>query len=184
MMYMRSVLTAIFCFNGVLLAQSGGLAPEWEVKKSMDEYASQLKRLAPVLAQVKPQDWLNKGAPEAYVRQLKSCQDELGYLIGSTEKLGRQPDKLTIGLEAYFRADSLQTIVGSLANGTRKYQNPALADLLMAEMNASSPGREKLRQYLTDLATSKEKEFQIMDSEAQRCRSTVTRQPAAPAQKQ
>jgi hypothetical protein len=179
----RFLIPAVLCLAGVVLAQTGGLAPEWEVKKSMDDYAAQLKRLEPVLAQVKPQEWLNKGAPEAYVRQLKSCQDELGYLLGSTEKLGRQPDKLTVGLEAYFRSDSLQTLVGSLASGTRKYQNPALADLLLAEMNASSPGREKLRQYLTDLAASKEKEFQIVDSEAQRCRTAVTRQPAVPAPK-
>ena len=63
----------------------------------------------------------------------------------------------------------------------RNYQNPAVGDLLMGVAAENSANRDKLRQYITDLAAAKEQEFEIADKEAQRCRGTITRQtPAKP----
>lgn len=175
---MKAVAAALIC-GGVLFGQSGGLPPEWEVKKSMEELSSQWKRVQSSLAQAKPQDWVSKGASEVYVRQWKSCQDEATYVMGSLEKLARQPDKLSAALDAYFRTESLQATAMSVIEGVRRYQNPAIADLIMEDLNRAITGRERLRQYISDLSVSREKEFQMMDSEAQRCRDMLMKQPVS-----
>jgi hypothetical protein len=76
---------------------------------------------------------------------------------------------------------ALETSLNSLVDGVRKYQNPAVGDLLMGVLGENTSNRDKLRQYITDLAANKEQEFQIADKEAQRCRGMLNRQtPAAP----
>jgi hypothetical protein len=111
------------------------------------------------------------------VTQWKSSEAELRYLLQSSQAFSRQPDRLPLALDTYFRMQSMNTILGSLIEGIRKYQNPAVGDLVQGIMNENSGNRERLRQYVVDLATEKEQEFQIADKEAQRCRGTLLRQP-------
>ena len=66
--------------------------------------------------------------------------------------------------------------LNSLVDGVRHYQNPAIGDLLMGVLAENSSNRDKLRQYITDLANTKEQEFKIVDQEAQRCRGVLTHQ--------
>lgn len=181
---MTAILAAI-AFTGLLPAQSGEIVPEWEVRKAMEELKVQVQHLEPVLAQVKPQEWVNRGAPEAWLKQWKYCQDELKYVQAAADNLARRPERLSVALDVHFRLTSLYTMVYALADGVRRYQNPAVAELVIAAANESSINREKLQKYITDLAISREKEFQIMDSEAQRCRANLSVQPPpAPARRQ
>ena len=80
----------------------------------------------------------------------------------------KQPEKLTLALETLFRLQAVESQVSSLVDGVRRYQNGAVGDLLVSVMSANSANRDQLRQYITDLAKTKEQEFQIVDSEAQR----------------
>ena len=50
-------------------------------------------------------------------------------------------------------------------------------------MVENSTNRDRLRQYLQDLATQKEEEFQVADREAQRCRAALLKQPAPTTKK-
>src|SRR5579883_2894924 len=79
--------------------------------------------------------------------------------------------------QTYVRLQSLENRLHSLADGVRKYQNPAVGDLLLGVLAENSSNRDNLRQYITDLAAQKEQEFQIVDKEAQRCRGILSRQP-------
>jgi hypothetical protein len=157
---------------------AGGLSPEWDVETSLKALSGQAQRLKPILEQIKPQEWVAKGAPQAYVRQLQSAGNELTYFTAATQKLAQHPEKLTVALEALFRMEALQTFLGSIAEGIRKYQNPALADLLLGVQSENWNNREKLRQYVVDLATTQEHQLQVMDQETQRCRLFLSRQPA------
>jgi hypothetical protein len=156
-------------------AQSGGLAPEWEVRKDLATLAEQVQRFKPILAQVKPQNW--EGAPAAYIDQGKRISAEIDYLAASTQALAAQPEKLTAALTTYFRMQSLDLLLRSYADGIRKYQNPALAELLQGALTSSAADREKLRQYVVDLAAFKEQQFRVADQEAQQCRGVLSRQP-------
>jgi hypothetical protein len=123
-------------------------------------------------------------APDAYVSQWRGAEDELGYLGESVQALGKQPDRLTLALDAYFRMQSLEMRIDSLVDGVRRYQNPAVGDLLVGVLAGNSSNRDKLREYIAALAANQEQEFRIADQEAQRCRGVLSRQPApAPPKK-
>jgi hypothetical protein len=170
---------AALLVSGVAVAQSGGMEPDWEVRKDLANLADNIQRLKPILEQVKPQNW--QGAPAAYVEQGKRVGAEIDYLITSTKILAAQPTKITAALTAYFRMQSVDLMLRSYAEGIRKYQNPALAELLQGALASTAAGREKLRQYIMDLAADKEQELRVMNDEAQRCRGMLSRQPRGAA---
>ncbi len=173
-------MTALAWLPGAL-AQPPGLSPEWETRKMLAALAAQAQRLPPLLEQVRPQEWVAHGAPETYVAQWKSTQTEVGYLVRTATTLSERPERLTLALETLFRMQALEAFLNSLAEGVRRYQNPALADLLQGLMGENAANRERLRQYVIDLAAVREQEFEVADHEAQRCRAFLLRQPPAPA---
>jgi hypothetical protein len=176
----------LFCAATVcgLFAQSGGLPPEWEVQKQMSSLAEHVQRVKPLLDKVNPQEWEKRGAPPAYTTQLQNTRAEIDYLTGSTKELAAHPYKLTAALETFLRMQSVDALLRSIASGIRKYQNPAVADLLQSLIADTSTDREKLRQYLVDLVAEREQQFKIMDQEAQRCRALLSRQPRPAAHKE
>lgn len=165
----------------VARGQAPAVSADWDISQTVAALSAQANRLKPILDQLTPREWVSKGAPETYVSQWKGAQDELRYLGDAARALEKQPEKLTLALDAYFRLQSLESRLNSLVDGVRTYQNPAVGDLLVGVLGANSSNRDKLRQYITDLAATKEQEFQIVDQEAQRCRGVLNRQtPAAP----
>jgi hypothetical protein len=180
---MKSVFALIFCTFLAHGQQQSGVQAEWDISQTLDALSAQAKRLRPILDQLTPQQWVSKGAPDTYVKQWKSSQDELGYLVDTAKNLEKQPERLTLALETYFRMQSLELQLRSLADGVRNYQNPAVGDLLIGVLAENSSNRDKLRQYITDLAVTKEQEFKVVDQEAQRCRGVLSRQPVKPATK-
>lgn len=180
----------LLIFSAVSLGQTAvpakasdgnGVTAAWDVRKDMTVLAEQTKRLQPLLARVKPAEWVAKGAPEAYVRQLQNAQNSVQYLIQATDKLAREPERLTTALEAYFRAQSMEATLDSLRVGIEKYQDGKLSQELSLAMADNANNREKLRAYITDLAATREQEYQVLDQEAQRCRGALIRQaPTTP----
>ncbi len=163
-------------------AQTEGVATPWNTTPMIASLSSQAARLKPILDQLTPKEWVARGAPDAYIAQWKGAEDELGFLTDSAKALEKQPERLTLALDTYFRLQSLELRLNSLVEGVRNYQNPAVGDLLIGVAMENSANRDKLRQYITDLAVTKEQEFDIADKEAQRCRGTLNKQtPAKPA---
>lgn len=160
---------------------TSGVSAEWDISPTLDALSAQAKRLRPILDQLTPQQWVSNGAPVAYVSQWQKSQEELTYLVDAAKALEKQSERLPLALDLYFRMQSLESRLNSLVDGVRNYQNPAVGDLLVGVLAENSSNRDKLRQYLTDLAATKEQEFQVVDKEAQRCRGVLSRQPAHPA---
>ena len=156
---------------------SAGVSSEWDVRTLLDGLNRQAEHLKPIMDQVKPDAWVSQGAPSAYVVQWRTAESELRYLLTSSQALAREPEKLTLALDTYLRMQAMESTLGSLIEGIRKYQNPALADLAQSLMVENSTNRDRLRQYLRDLAAQKEQEFQVADREAQRCRGMILNQP-------
>jgi hypothetical protein len=177
-----------FLFPLLSFAQTAGVATPWDTSPMIASLSTQAARLKPILDQLTPKEWVAKGAPDAYIAQWKGAEDELGFLTDSAKALQKQPERLTLALDTYFRLQSLELRLNSLVEGVRNYQNPAVGDLLIGVAAENSANRDKLRQYITDLAVTKEQEFEIADKEAQRCRGTLSKQtpskPAAPKKKQ
>jgi hypothetical protein len=178
-------------FSGLILAASAlgqsappaGVASEWDVRKLLERLDVQAQHLKPVIEQVKPESWTSQGAPETYQVQWKAARAELGYFLSSDEALARQPDKLTLALDTYFRMQAMESTLGSLMEGVRKYQSPELAEQMQTIVSENGTNRDQLRQYMQDLAAQKEQEFRVADTEAQRCRGMLVQQPTATPKK-
>ena len=170
------------CFVA-LAARGQGLPPEWEVRKLLDEVNGQTKRLTPMVQQLRPEEWTKAGAPGAYVTQRQSLLDEIGYLEHSTKALAAKYDRMSLALQCHTRLSTIESRMMSLTGAVRRYQNPALADLLESLMSETAGSREKFRQYAWDLVAAREQEFDVLEQEAQRCRSgpRSTQAPARPA---
>jgi hypothetical protein len=195
---MKLALISLFCLSVALArgqtpegaqpagdqpASDQGVASEWDARKLIDALSTQAQHLKPVIDQVQPADWASKGASETYAAQWNSAQAQLKYLISVSEAFSRQPERLSLGLEAYFRMQAVDSTLGSLTEGVRKYQNPALASIMQSVIAENSTNRDRLRKYLQDLATQKEEEFQVADREAQRCRAALLKQSAPKSKK-
>jgi hypothetical protein len=157
-------------------AQAAGYSAPWDVAKLTAALVDEAKRLQPIVAQADPQQWKDSSAGKNYQPQWKSAQNLIQYFTGAAESLSKQPEKLPLGLETYFRMEAMQVTLASLADGIRRHDNPAKAEVLQLVMTDNSNNRERLKQYLMDLANAKEQEFQVADHEAQRCRGNISRQ--------
>ena len=164
-------------------ANDPGVASEWDARKLIDALSAQAQHLKPIVDQVQPADWQSKGASQTYGAQWNAAQAQLRYLLASTDAFSRQPERLPLGLDAYFRMQAMESTLGSLVEGVRKYQNPALASIMQTVVAENSTNRDRLRQYLQDLATQKEQEFEVADREAQRCRAALLQQPSPKTKK-
>ena len=129
----------------LLRAQDAGLPPEWEVRKNLGSLVEQTNRLGPLLSAVKPETWVEKGAPEAYQTQWKSVLSQSDYLVGSAGELAADPERLTVALETLFRMQSLDSLLVSLQEGIAKYQNPALAELIETLASGRTPASRLTR---------------------------------------
>ena len=170
-------LLAPWCFP----AQSPGLPPEWDVRDMLAALTAQTRRIEPLLAQLHPAEWVARGAPEAYVKQLEQLRKQIGYLDRTAGELSAEPDRMTKALETYLRLQSVEAMAESMVDAVRRYQNPAVADLIQDLINENAKYTQQLRDYLVELVAAKEAECKIANQEAQRCRSELIRQPAKPS---
>jgi len=181
-MRVLNLLWSFGLFAAALSAQpAAGIPPEWETRKLLDSLVNNASKLEPLVAELNPADWKEKGAPDAYQSQWKGVRSAITGLKASATQLAKEPTRVSLVLDTLFRLDGINTYLGSLAAGIRKYHNPALADLLLGAAGENSANRESLKQYALDLASSKEGELKVMESEAQRCLSTIVKQAPAPA---
>jgi len=176
-------LTVVVAFAQTPAANAPeGVASEWDVKAKMAAMASDVSRIEDLLARVRPNEWIAKGSPDAYLQQLQSSKTSMQLLIAATEKLAKQPEKLSAALDALFRMDSMDLFLQSLKEGVRKYQGPSLADDIARFMADNSRHRDMLRQHSIELAAARENEISVINAEAQRCRTELSRKDAPETQ--
>ena len=97
--------------------------------------------------------------------------------LSEAAALTRTPEKLSAGLQLFFRVQGLETMLTSIEDAARRYQNPQVAQTLAATFAESGANRERFRSYLINLAADRERQFEIMDQEAQRCRGMLMSPP-------
>jgi hypothetical protein len=122
-----------------------------------------------------------KGAPDAYLAQWNSTREQFRAIGSDMSALAQHPDHLTESMKALFRVQATHQMLASLMGGARKYQNPALADLIESVAAEANSDIDRFEKHLLELADEKEQQFTVADREAQRCRAILSRQPAAPA---
>jgi hypothetical protein len=164
-------------------AQPAGLDTEWDIGVVLGEIGAHAGRLLPELDRVDAKEWVAKGASETYAAQLESSKQQARALEIGAKALSQNPEKLAQSLELFFRIEGLDSMLATLEEGLRKYQSRADAEALASLAAENGANRERFRQYLVSLAAEREKQLDVMDREAQRCRGIIMSQPppAAPA---
>lgn len=124
--------------------------------------------------------WVEKGASDTYLAQLQSSKVQARAVTESAKMLAASPEKLSASLELYLRISALEAMLNSLQEGIRKYQGPSDA-MALASLEAQNGGnRDRFQRYIVELATQRERDLEVMDHEAQRCRAIVTQATPKP----
>jgi len=164
---------------GVAQAQQEGVMPSWEVIELSEALVENATSVQTILEQVRPKEWLQDGAPDAYVTQLEGLRSDLTNLDLSAQALARKPEKLSLVIDTFLWLDRFESVLSSMNAGVRRYQNASLADLLDAASGENIAAVSKLKEYMRQLAVERESEMEIAHNEAQRCRSALANQPQA-----
>lgn len=154
-----------------------GLETPWEMTPVLQEMSAHAGRLLPLLEKVDTRAWVEKGASDTYVAQRESAIEQAQALAAEAKTLAANPERLSVGLQVLFRLQALDTMLASLGDGVRRYQTPREAQELAKIAAESGAGRDRLQRYLVNLAVQRERDYEVMDREAQRCRGILTQAP-------
>ncbi len=161
-----------------------GLESPWDLRKILATLVQDNEELKLVIAQLKPQEWYDqKGAPSTYVLQWTTAQRQANDVAIASRLFSQNTESLSLGLDTYFRLEALETSARSLDEAAHRYGDRGTADKLSELIAHNFSNRERFRDYLRDLASSKEQDFKIADAEAQRCRGMISKEPAATSRK-
>jgi hypothetical protein len=155
-----------------------GLENPWDVRKIIADLQNDTGRLEPLLRRINPRDWYEKrGAPDTYMVQWQSAQGQMNDVLSAARLFAQKTESLTLALDTYFRLEALETAERALGEGVARYDTPATARDLNALIAHNFAARERIRGYIRDLASTTEENFKVADSEAQRCREMMSKQP-------
>lgn len=155
--------------------QSPGLPPDWELKPKAQQIAQDVERLRPLLTRLQPAAWIAAGAPQAYEKQWRDSLAAIDHARSASERLAGEPARLSVAVDTLIRVEALLEHSTSLAQAVRRYQNPAIAEVLESEAAAAGASRAWLRQHVQELALQREQELAAAENEAQRCRQQLHR---------
>ena len=170
---MRLLLPALALFAASAAAQDGGMLPRWEVAEIGEKVEASVADAKQVLSEVRPEDWIAQGAPQAYVEQRQALEQELRNVELAARALARDPESISIVVDSVLWLDRLNSILDSLAAAVRRYQSAPMADLLESVRGRNAAAAGDLKEYMRQLAVEVEQRMAISHEEAQRCRSTL-----------
>ena len=155
--------------------QTAGVAPAWDTGTLFSRLQQDSAKLEPLLKQVKPNEW--KSAPGAYGKALEQLVEQNRAAATRAQSLAKTPDKLADSIELMRALHGVDTLLATLVEGVRQYQNPALAELISGVAAEGSPAREAFAARVLDIASEREQQYQLVDHEAQRCREMLSKSP-------
>jgi hypothetical protein len=156
-------------------------APDPQAVASLRGIAQHASKLLPMIEQVRAREWVSQGAPETYAVQADTARQQIRAIGIEMEALTQHPDAMKDCMKALFRVQAFHGALDALLGGLRRYQNPALADLIQSVAAEDQGDIERLQSYILQLADDKEQEFQVVEHEAQRCRADLIKAPVKKA---
>jgi hypothetical protein len=171
-------LCAAAHISGQVQTQPAGVESAWDARRIIDSVSRNDEQLRPVLGAIDPKAWYEqKGAPSTYVIQWQTAQRQLNDLEITAKQVASKPDSLPGVLDLYFRLEALEESARAVDEGAKRYGDRQTADQLTRLVAGNFDARQRLRQYIQDLSADLEANYKIADSEAQRCRGMISREP-------
>jgi hypothetical protein len=158
--------------------QTQGVEAPWDARRIIDAVSKNDEQLKPVLGTMDPKQWYEqKGAPSTYVIQLQTAERQLNDVEITSKQVALKPESLPGVLDLYFRLEALEESARAVDEGAKRYGDRQSADQLTRLVAGNFDARQRLRQYIQDLSADLEANFKIADSEAQRCRGIISKEP-------
>ncbi len=176
----RLAVGAALIFPVIGAAQDEGTPPSWEIREMAEDIVKNAATGQKLLAELRPEEWLQNGAPEAYIEQLATLRADLENAALSAQSLSREPERLSYAVDTFLWLDRADSLLGSIAAGARNYYNGAVADLLDSARGRNVGNIASLKGYMRQLAVGLETSLRIAHGEAQRCRASVAGQANQP----
>lgn len=151
-----------------------GLETPWDIAPVLLAISAHSTRLLAELDRFDPNIWIEKGASPTYAEQLQACKEQVKAVADTAKTLSRSPEHLADSLELLIRIHGVDTMLESVKEAIRKYQDPARAQNLMIVVAEGGAARDRFQQYLVSLAADREHALVVMDKEAQRCRGLLS----------
>jgi hypothetical protein len=153
---MKPLPLFLFLVTLLLPAQSfgQGLTNPWDFKKTIENLTAYSGKLTPILDNLKPEEWSD--APAGYAAQQQLIRTQLASITVLLQALSKDPERLPAVLDLFFRYENFDITLASLLEGVRRYQNPAVADLITGLRNENAPARLGLKEYMVELATTQD----------------------------
>lgn len=181
---MRLLLASLVCIALQAAPQvqpPQGVETPWDARKIIDSVAKNDEQLKPVLSAIDPKEWYEKkGAASTYVIQWQTAQRQINDVEVIAQQLALKPDSLPGVLDLYFRLEALEESARSVSEGAKKYADRPIADQLSRLVAGNFDTRQRLREYIRNLAADLDTNYKIADSEAQRCRGMISKEPLPP----
>ena len=156
------------------------MAAAWDVATEMGKLQEDVRRIEPLLRRVDTPHWISRGAPEVYARQVESSKSAIQQLVAAADKLARNPEQLSVALDGFFELERMELLLNSLRDGVRKWQSQDFANEFTQVLGANVLHRDRLREHIRELVTSREAEYRIANEEAQRCRGILLKETIPP----
>ena len=153
------------------------MIPRWQVEELAQNIVKNVDTAAKVVVELRPREWVQDGAPRAYIEQHATLMEEMEQVKLSAMALGREPESLTYTVDTYLWLDRVDTLLSSVTAGVRRYYNSAVADLLDSARNRNSEGVVTIMLYMRQLAVHVEETLKVAHREAQRCREEIILRP-------
>lgn len=158
-----------------LKTAEAGLDEPGDVRSILAAIVNDNQDMESLVERLDPQAWYDKkGAPSAYVMQRQAAQRQLRDVLYSAKLLSQKTNDLTLALDTYFRIEALEVTARSLDQGALEYGNRADAGKLQNLIARDFGSRQRMRDYLRELASNLQQNFKIADEEAQRCRAAAS----------
>lgn len=150
--------------------RQAGIAPDWEVRRMVEEAERRISQLAHVVQQVHEDTW--PPAAKSERESLGSVRAQLTALEQNLTELKREPERLSVLLEAVTRLDTILRQLDALRPAIVRYQDPGLAIDLDRLLAGPSASREKLFSHASDLARFLEDQIRFLKQDIAQCEQT------------
>lgn len=96
------VPTLVIALAGAAVAQQEGMIPRWQVEELSQGVVQNMDTAKKVVAQLRPREWVQDGAPEAYIDQHQALLHEMEQVSLAAQALGRDPESLTYAVDTFL----------------------------------------------------------------------------------
>lgn len=157
----------------LLLSGQEGILPPWQAGDVLEQAQKQTRNLTAALGGLNTDYWKGDYAP-----LLVATRFRVLAVADALNRMARQPESLSLGMEAFLSLQHIETNLDSLARGAERFQPAAVKGLEEAEA-AFLKAREEFQNYLLDLARYTEKSLAVGNKELESCRDQLWKRPPA-----